>query len=466
VTDLYTQGMMEDFDRRESGQAFDIEIDQFGVPRYVGTQEMFQGAEDQPNLPASMTRNASLTRRERRGQEPTITTEEALQLFSKTMSGALTGLLPGAVAGSVGAPGDIIGLFAGAYEAATAEEGERINAFLQTLTDISGQYGSERALEFGRNIVEDLPVSEQVKEGMRGGLQAGSFVGVPVGVTQVAKTGLAAFKALTKPGTPPAMAPRVPGAGMIDVETEAVKNMLPFESIPKRTNISEMERDEWQQLSSELKISQPIITPGDAVDAAQRNQKMLAKAGPEIAAATGASFKNPGIKGADDRGKRMAEKAKQKGGIQQLTDVTRAGFSVQSTKTADEIVDLLEQRPEFKIIDEGYNVTPQGYFDRKILVVNPDGQVGEVQIAPNEVWRAKYEQGGEALYGIARSEASTPAQAAKAVADSVELYSAAINRLDDDFVEIARGQLQSIVAKGGKDAEQAKMVLDKLRAAQ
>jgi hypothetical protein len=181
VTDLYTQGMMEDFDRRESGQSFDIEVDQFGVPRYVGTQEMFQGAEDQPSLPASMTR------RERRGQEPTITPEEGLQLFSKTMSGALTGLLPGAVAGSVGAPGDIVGLFAGAYEAATAEEGERINAFLQTLTSISAQYGSERALEFGRNIVEDLPVSEPVKEGMRGGLEAGSFVGIGGAVTKGGK---------------------------------------------------------------------------------------------------------------------------------------------------------------------------------------------------------------------------------------------------------------------------------------
>lgn len=461
MTDLYTQGMMEDFDRRESGQAFDIEIDQFGVPRYVGTQEMFQGAEDQPSLPASMTR------RERRGQEPTITPEEGLERFSKSMAGAAAGVLPGMIAGSVGVIPDLGGLIYGGLKAAGAEEGERLQAFSEGFGNIiTANVGSDKLLDVFGELVDILPVSEEVKEGLKGGATAGSFAGVPVGATQVAKTGLAAFKALTKPGTPPAMAPRVPGAGMIDVETEAVKNMLPFESIPKRTNISEMERDEWQQLLSELKISQPIITPGDAVDAAQRNQKMLAKAGPEIAAATGASFKNPGIKGAADRGKRMAEKAKQKGGIQQLTDVTRAGFSVQSTKTADEIVDLLEQRPEFKIIDEGYNVTPQGYFDRKILVVNPDGQVGEVQIAPNEVWRAKYEQGGEALYGIARSEASTPAQAAKAVADSVELYSAAINRLDDDFVEIARGQLQSIVAKGGKDAEQAKMVLDKLRAAQ
>lgn len=181
MTDLYTQGMMEDLDRRESGQAFDIEVDQFGVPRYVGKQEMFQGAEDQPSLPASMTR------RERRGQEPNINVMEGLQRFGESLGGVLTGLAPGAVAGSVGAPGDIVGLFAGAYEAATAEEGERLNAFLQTLTSISGQYGSERALEFGRSIVEDLPVSEQVKEGMRVGLEAGSFVGVGGTVTKGGK---------------------------------------------------------------------------------------------------------------------------------------------------------------------------------------------------------------------------------------------------------------------------------------
>lgn len=121
---------------------------------------------------------ASMTRRERRGQEPTITPMEGLQQFGEAMGGALTGLLPGAVAGSVGTPGDLAGIFAGAYEAATAEEGESLNAFLQTLTDISGQYGSEAALNFGRSIVEDLPVSDQVKEGMRGGLEAGSFVGI------------------------------------------------------------------------------------------------------------------------------------------------------------------------------------------------------------------------------------------------------------------------------------------------
>lgn len=136
---------------------------------------------EQQSMPASMTR------RQRRGQEPTMTPMEGFQEFSEAMGGALTGLLPGAIAGSAGTPGDIAGLFAGAYEFATAEEGQRLDAFLQTLTDISGQYGSERALEFGRSIVEDLPVSEQVKEGMRGGLEAGSFVGIGGTVTKGGK---------------------------------------------------------------------------------------------------------------------------------------------------------------------------------------------------------------------------------------------------------------------------------------
>jgi hypothetical protein len=177
VSDPFDDAILQSYSRAAGGEDMDLVVGEDGFTTYALPEP-----EVQPEpMPASMTR------KDRRGQEPTITPMEGLQQFGEAMGGALTGLLPGAVAGSVGTPGDLAGLFAGAYEAATAEEGERLNEFLQTLTDISGQYGSEAALSFGRSVAESLPVSDQVKEGIAGGLEAGSFVGIGGTVTKGGK---------------------------------------------------------------------------------------------------------------------------------------------------------------------------------------------------------------------------------------------------------------------------------------
>jgi hypothetical protein len=177
MSDPLDNAILQSYSRAAGGEDMDLVVGEDGFTTYALPEPEVQ--------PEPMS--ASMTRKERRGQEPTITPMEGLQQFGEAMGGALTGLLPGAVAGSVGTPGDLAGLFAGAYEAATAEEGERLNAFLQTLTDISGQYGSEAALSFGRSVAESLPVSDQVKEGIAGGLEAGSFVGIGGTVTKGGK---------------------------------------------------------------------------------------------------------------------------------------------------------------------------------------------------------------------------------------------------------------------------------------
>jgi hypothetical protein len=442
VTDLYTQGIMEDLDRRESGQTFDIEVDQFGVPRYVGTQEMFQGAEDQPSLPASMTR------RERRGQEPTITPEEGLERFSKSMAGAAAGVLPGMIAGSVGVIPDLGGLIYGGLKAAGAEEGERLQAFSEGFGNIiTANVGSDKLLDVFGELVDILPVSEEVKEGLKGGATAGSFAGVPVGGTALARGAVKGFNEL---------ADAVKGM-------QAENYVFPYDALPQRTVVAD-NLESWNELQQNLKFSQPIESVEDAIEIAQRNQAVLADNGPKIQAQTGATFKDPGVKGESDQGRRMAEKIADKGNVRELTDVTRAGFAVDSPAQADQVVDLLAQN--YKVIDEGYNVYPVGYFDRKILIVNPNGQIGEVQIWPKEMFSAKLEQGGQDLYVIIRDKESSSKQIAKAVEDSVDLYSAALNTMAPDMRQIALDSLNRTVAKGGENAEQAQMVLDKLRAAQ
>ncbi len=136
----------------------------------------------------------AMSRKERREQPARITPQEGFQRFGEAMGGAAAGALPGAVAGSVGAPGDIAALFKGAYDAATAEEGQRLDAFLETLTEVSDQYGSERALKLIRDTADVLPVSDQVKEGIKAGAEAGSFVGIGGAVTAGGKAALRGAK--------------------------------------------------------------------------------------------------------------------------------------------------------------------------------------------------------------------------------------------------------------------------------
>ncbi len=136
----------------------------------------------------------AMSRKERREQPARITPQEGFQRFGEAMGGAIAGAVPGAVAGSVGAPGDIAALFKGAYDAATAEEGQRLDAFLNTVTEISEQYGSERALKLISDTADVLPVSDQVKEGIKAGAEAGSFVGVGGTVTAGSKAALRGAK--------------------------------------------------------------------------------------------------------------------------------------------------------------------------------------------------------------------------------------------------------------------------------
>lgn len=136
----------------------------------------------------------AMSRKERREQPARITPQEGFQRFGEAMGGAIAGAVPGAVAGSVGAPGDIAALFKGAYDAATAEEGQRLDAFLNTVTEISEQYGSERALKLIRDTADVLPVSDQVKEGIKAGAEAGSFVGIGGTVTAGGKAALRGAK--------------------------------------------------------------------------------------------------------------------------------------------------------------------------------------------------------------------------------------------------------------------------------
>jgi hypothetical protein len=141
-------------------------------------------------------------------------------------------------------------------------------------------------------------------------------------------------------------------------------------------------------------------TPYDDINAmlaaAPGNQKAIGDAGRQIADELGVEFRDPGVKANRDRIlQKMGDK---KPGT--LTDIVRSGFDIKTPEQADAIIDRLAQR--FEVIDEGWFTTVGGYFDRKLYVRFPDGMIGEVQMWPPGLFKAKEFDGGHKLYEAMR----------------------------------------------------------------
>ena len=191
----------------EQSFAQNIDTAETGLNRYVGDDGNLYTQDD-----IDRESFQAMSRKERRDAPAIITPQEGLQRFTEAMGGAALGAVPGAVAGTVGAPGDIIGLLAGAYEGLTAEEGQGLDAFLNTMAGISEDYGSEVVLRFIRETADVLPVSDQVKEGIKAGAEVGSFVGVGGAVTAGAKGTAKAARTMKGMVGEPFETPRTPSA--------------------------------------------------------------------------------------------------------------------------------------------------------------------------------------------------------------------------------------------------------------
>ena len=149
--------------------------------------------------------------------------------------------------------------------------------------------------------------------------------------------------------------------------------------------------------------AQSPYTSADAImGRAGENQKDLGATGDAIAKDTGATFVNPGPKSLG----RLVEKhvlAKINRGKAPatITDAVRGGFLVESPAQADNVVAGLAKR--YQVADEGWQVTRDGYFDRKAIVRFPDGMSGEVQMWHPDLLAAKEGGGGHAMYVEAQS---------------------------------------------------------------
>jgi hypothetical protein len=180
-------------------------------------------------------------------------------------------------------------------------------------------------------------------------------------------------------------------------------------------------------IEADLKARQPVETVDDIYALADESQAYIAAIGSEIETSLGVSFKNPGLKTIETAREKM--KRKSYASSNQMTDISRGGFVINKAEDADAIVARFGRDAE--VLDEGWNFTPAGYFDRKLLVRTPNGIVSEIQIWSPKLLAAKQETGHK-LYDKMRN-AKDPAEAETLSLQMRELYANALKSEDQSF---------------------------------
>ncbi len=178
----------------------------------------------------------------------------------------------------------------------------------------------------------------------------------------------------------------------------------------------------------EAKGRQPFDDVAGAYELAEANQTRLGAAVEAIAGKLGVKFKNPGIKARATSEEKMARKGYRS--ARHLTDIVRGGFIVRTAAEADGIVAELGR--QLDVIDEGWSRTKDGYVDRKVMVVFPDGMIGEVQIFEQSMLAAK-SGGGHRLYTESRSLSPDDPRRGELEQQQRELYSAALAKADSSI---------------------------------
>ena len=171
--------------------------------------------------------------------------------------------------------------------------------------------------------------------------------------------------------------------------------------------------------------------------AATKNHNDLNDAAEEAAKDLGIEFKRAPLKKIEKINKKLEKKGRA-GQVHTIADAARTGITARSIDESDAFVAALAKK--FHILDEGWIVTPQGYFDRKLMVVFDDGGLGEIQIWPPGMLDVKseptkFDKSGHDYYDISKDPASTPDMVADAEAKMADLYAGVQAQLDPSFAQ-------------------------------
>lgn len=140
------------------------------------------------------------------GKETTIGLEGGDQTRYDSVGDALVGIVTtagsmvsGAASATLGLPSDLGGLFVGIKDAVSAEDGKKIDAFVNGFTEFSkANLGSEYYRGIFDNFVDGLDVDPKLKEDAKSGFTTGEFGGVGGTVTAGAKVGVKSVKKFKK----------------------------------------------------------------------------------------------------------------------------------------------------------------------------------------------------------------------------------------------------------------------------
>ena len=203
--------------------------------------------------------------------------------------------------------------------------------------------------------------------------------------------------------------------------------------------LQDLDFAEAKAVELQAKANQAFVSVNDLMERAARNHDDLTVQIRAAAESVGAKQKVAPLKLRE----RVEEKIRDKyaGDLNRITDVARGGIEAETNEIADAFVAALSQR--YKVIDEGYSFTAEGYFDRKLAVIFDDGQIGEIQIWPPGMLDAKGPKGGHDLYKVSRDLSQPEAARAKAVADMQQLYADVANNLSDSWKALLARQTPS-----------------------
>lgn len=199
--------------------------------------------------------------------------------------------------------------------------------------------------------------------------------------------------------------------------------------------LNDLDFPEAKALEIQLKNQQAFASIDEIIARAANNHAELTTLITQASQRVGAKQKIAKPK----KRERIKEKINDKysGDLDSITDAARGGIVADTPEIADQFVEELAKR--YKIVDEGLKFTNEGYFDRKLMVIFDDNQIGEVQIWPPGMLEAKEARGTE-LYNISRNRKEKLEDREKAVNDMLELYGQVKNNLSKGWVTILDNQ--------------------------
>ena len=202
--------------------------------------------------------------------------------------------------------------------------------------------------------------------------------------------------------------------------------------------LQDLDFAEAKAIEQQIKINQKYTSAEDVLERGAKNHADLTEQIRVAATKVGADQKLADLKTMQ----RLREKVDEKygGDLNQISDAARGGVNVNTVEIADAFVAELAKK--YKLVDEGYKFTGEGYFDRKLAVLFEDGQVGEVQIWPLGMFDAKDTKGHD-LYKIYRTK-NTPEDVRMAAKEEMlQIYGEVAANLPDSWKAILARQTPS-----------------------